>query len=257
MIATLALAASLAAAQAPKEIGVVLMHGKGGSPSKHVSRLASELKGKGFLVDNREMPWSKDREYDVTVSSAEAEVEAALSALRAQGARKVFVAGHSQGGLFALHFGGQHRPDGVIAIVPGGHTGSPMFREKLGPDFEKAQKLLADGKGDKKTGLDDYEGSKGKYLIRTTPAIYVGWFDPDGAMNLVRAAGSVRPDVPVLYVTAKDDYAALQKVAAATRAALPRNPLTEVWEAPSDHLSAPSAAAEEIARWILSVAAAK
>jgi predicted N-acetyltransferase YhbS len=34
------------------------MHGKGGSPTKYVSDLASSLKDEGYLVANLEMPWS-------------------------------------------------------------------------------------------------------------------------------------------------------------------------------------------------------
>jgi len=60
-------------ADAPK-IGIVIMHGKGGSPSKHVADLASALEGKGYLVANLEMPWSGKRDYDATVSAAEEQV---------------------------------------------------------------------------------------------------------------------------------------------------------------------------------------
>ena len=38
--------------------------------------------------------------------------------MRAKGATRLFVAGHSQGGLFAVHYAGQHKVDGVIAIAP-------------------------------------------------------------------------------------------------------------------------------------------
>jgi predicted esterase len=85
------------------------MHGKGGSPTKYVSELASSLEGKGYLVANLEMAWSGRRNYDVSVSAAEKEVELALASLRSKGAQELFVAGHSQGGMFALHFGGNNR----------------------------------------------------------------------------------------------------------------------------------------------------
>ncbi|NNU42411.1 hypothetical protein [Ramlibacter montanisoli] len=96
--ATLAFA-QLAPAQAPAApgIAVVVMHGKGGSPARHVNGLASFLEQRGYLVANLEMPWSGRREYDVPVDAAEKEVDAALDAMRARGAGKVFVAGHSQG----------------------------------------------------------------------------------------------------------------------------------------------------------------
>jgi triacylglycerol esterase/lipase EstA (alpha/beta hydrolase family) len=116
-------------AKAPSSaIGVVVMHGKGGSPAGRVSTLASSLERKGYLVANLEMPWSARREYDVGVDVAESEIEAALASLRAKGANKVFVAGHSQGGLFALgarlpgrllrFHPAEHRLDSLIAAVP-------------------------------------------------------------------------------------------------------------------------------------------
>ena len=87
------------------------MHGKGGRPTGYVANLAQTLEGKGYLVANLEMPWSGRRNYDVTVERGEQEVEAAVAGLRAKGAKKVFVSGHSQGGAFALHMAGRQGID--------------------------------------------------------------------------------------------------------------------------------------------------
>src|SRR5688572_24239061 len=75
------------------------MHGKGGLPDGAVLELALSLAEKKHLVANLEMPWSSRRDYDVDVEAGVKEVQRALEALRAKGASKVFVAGHSQGGL--------------------------------------------------------------------------------------------------------------------------------------------------------------
>jgi len=97
--------AQTAMAQTPlPEIGVVIMHGKRGSPAGVVSNLAFSLEERGYLVANLEMPWSRNREYDVSVAAAENEVDAALRKLRDQGARKVFVIGYSQGGRLCAPF---------------------------------------------------------------------------------------------------------------------------------------------------------
>ncbi|MGH9721424.1 MAG: alpha/beta hydrolase, partial [Bryobacteraceae bacterium] len=101
-------------------IGIVIMHGKGGAPTGYVANLARTLEGKGYLVANLEMPWSGKRNYDVSVERGEQEVETAVADLRARGAKKVFVAGHSQGGAFALHLASKPFADGIIAIAPGG-----------------------------------------------------------------------------------------------------------------------------------------
>jgi pimeloyl-ACP methyl ester carboxylesterase len=236
------------------KIGVVVMHGKGGSPSKHVADLAASLQGQGFLVANLEMPWSGRRDYDVDVGTAVKEVEAALAALRDQGAEKLFVAGHSQGGLFALYFADQHAIAGIIAIAPGGNVASPAFREKLGDALEQARQLVAAGKGAEKTRLFDFEGSRGTYPIATSPASYLSWFDPDGAMNQTKAVRNLNPAVPVLFIAPSGDYPGLQRVKQQMFDALPKHPRSKLYEPDSSHLNAPSASAKEIAAWMTAVA---
>jgi pimeloyl-ACP methyl ester carboxylesterase len=243
-----------AAQSSPPKIGIVIMHGKGGSPTKYVAELASSLEGKGYLVANLEMPWSRRRDYDANVAGAEKEVESALDSLRAKGATNLFVAGHSQGGLFALYFGGKHPVGGIVAIAPGGNVGNPVFREKLGESVEQARKLVADGKGDDKASFLDFEGSKGTYPIVTTPANYLNWFDPDGAMNQSIAVQNVNPKVPVLLIVPKGDSPALLKAKQSMFNALPRNPLTKLYEPDSNHTGAPSASIDEILRWTIEVA---
>lgn len=254
----IAVAPAVVHAQTPaSQVGIVIMHGKGGSPTKHVSELASSLKGDGYLVANLEMPWSGSRNYDVSVGDGVKEVETALAGLRSQGAQKVFVAGHSQGGLFALHAGGKVAVDGVIAIAPGGNVASKVFRAKLGEYVDQARAMIAEGKGDETTRFYDYESSKGAYPISTTPAIYAGWFDPDGAMNQSSAAANVGFGVPVLYVGPTRDYPGLIGIKRMTFAALPENPLHRLYEPDASHLEAPSASRDEIVRWIGDVSSAK
>jgi esterase/lipase len=177
IVVTVVSCSSIAQTPLPR-LGIVIMHGKGGSPTRHVSDLASSLEGKGYLIANLEMPWSGRRNYDVNVSAAEKEVESALDTLRSKGAQKLFVAGHSQGGVFAIYLGTKQSIDGIIAIAPGGNVSNSTFREKLGDSVELARKLIAEGKGDEKTRFSDYEGAKGIYPILTTPSLYLSWFEP-------------------------------------------------------------------------------
>jgi len=251
----LAVSAPVRAQPAPAKLGIVVMHGKGGSPARHVAELAAGLEMKGYLVANIEMPWSGGRSYDVPVAAAESEVEAALAQLRAQGAAHLFVAGHSQGGLFALYFGDRHPVDGIIAIAPGGNVASPSYREKLGEAVSRARELAAAGKADEQTRLLDFEGSKGVYTIWCTPANYLSWFDPDGAMNELKAIKSMDPRVPVLFIAPTGDYPPLRASRQMMFGALPPHPLTRLYEPNSNHLGAPAASIEEIARWTAQVAA--
>lgn len=243
-----------ATAQTPSSgIGTVIMHGKGGTPAKNVANLASSLEEKGYLVANLEMPWSRRRGYDVSVRVAEKEVESALETLRSKGAKKLFVIGHSQGGLFALYFGNKHIIDGIIAIAPGGNVSNRVFHEKLGGSVEQARRLIAEGKGDEKTKFYDYEGMQGISSVTTTPAIYLSWFDPNGAMNQMMAMKTMNPRVPVLYIGPTGDYPALLKAKQPMFDSLPRNSLTKLFEPDSSHLGAPSASIDEIVRWTTGV----
>ena len=234
-------------------VGVVIMHGKGGSPARYVDGLAAFLHENGCAVANLEMPWSGRRNYDVDVAAAEKEVEAALEALRAKGAQKLFVAGHSQGGMFALYFGTRHAVDGIIAIAPGGSTGAPVYRQKLGESLARAKALVAQGKGAEKESFQDFEGGRGTYPVIVAPAVYVTWFDPEGAMNGLIAAKGMKPQTPVLYVAPSGDYPALQRVKGEMFGALPANPLTRLYEPSASHLQAPAASSEEILKWISQV----
>jgi len=245
--------ASFANAQSPKT-GVVIMHGKGGLPDGSVLYLAEFLQSRGDLVANLEMPWSSRRDYDVDSAAALKQVADALDELRAKGATKVFVAGHSQGGGFALYVGGRLSVDGVIAIAPGGNVATPIFRQTVRESLERAEQLVAAGKGAQRERFVDYEGSRGVTPLITNAAAYASWFDPNGAMNQVKSEKSLPSSVPVLYVAPTDDYPGLVKAKRAMFDALPKNPLTKLYEPDSNHMRAPIAAREEIARWIGEVA---
>lgn len=238
------------------QTGIVIMHGKGGSPTaRHMTPFADGLESKGYLVANLEMPWSGRRDYDADVAKAEQEVTAALEVLRSKGAKKVFVAGHSQGGVFALYYASKHPLDGVIAIAPGGSVASKIYLEKVGESVSLARKMIADGKGGERGEFLDYEGSKGTLQVHTTAAIYLTWFDPEGAMNQVKSSKALPPALPVLYIGPSNDYPGLRQIKQSMFSALPGNPLTRLYEPVSDHLGAPRASIDEIIRWTTEVAA--
>ena len=258
LVALLACLAAIAlpvrAQVAPPEVGIVIMHGKGGDPTKLVAGLARWLSSRGYRVANLEMPWSGRRNYDQPVPEAVAEVDAALASLRAQGARKLFVCGHSLGGLFALHYAGERRFDGLIAIAPGGDPGGQFLRQTLGAEVGRARSLAAEGKAGERATFNDYENAKGLYPIETTAAAYLSWFDPEGAMNQARAMAAVDPSIPVLYVVPTNDYPGLLRAKDLFFPRLPRNAKTRLYEPAATHTAAPWESHEEIARWIGEVA---
>lgn len=246
--------AALLAASSPAEIGVVVMHGKGGGPGKYVNGLAAAFEHAGFQVANLNMPWSHKRRYDVTMSGGVEEITRAIDAMRAKGVRKVFVAGHSQGGLFALHYAGVHPVDGVVPIAPGGQVDAASNVANLAPYVEKARQMVSEGHGADMADFAEFESSKGSIPFRTSAAIYLDWFRPDGA-HTTRAFKAVMKGTPVLYVAPTRDYPGLARSRQVLFAALPPHPGTRMYEPDSDHLNAPDAATEEAIRWIREIAA--
>src|SRR5688500_20047890 len=122
----------LAGAANAAEFGVVLLHGKSGSPSRHIASLASALQGKGYLVSTPNMPWAGNRMYDATFEQAMAQIDREFDSLRQKGAKRLVVAGLSMGANAALGYGASREGlTGVIALAPG-HA--PERFAKLGGD---------------------------------------------------------------------------------------------------------------------------
>jgi esterase/lipase len=245
--------APAAAASGGVPLGIVIMHGKGGSPNGWVAPLANYLHDNGYTVENIEMPWSGRRDYDVGVQHADDEVTAAVARLRAQGAKKIFVAGHSEGGAYVLYWGRHHPSDGIIAISPGSGISGPPQQE-IEKYLGRARELVAQGKGDEKTRMMDHEKTKGFYPIITTPKAYVEWFDPKGPMNMMRSIRGWSPDVPLLLISATGDGEPLAKRVDEIYAELPPNPHNHFFRASGSHYEAPFASAKEILRWTEEVA---
>lgn len=247
--------ASAAAQEAPA-VGVVILHGKGGRPEGLTRPLAVNLhQEKGWHVANIEMPWSGRRQYDVDVQSAEEEVSASIKALRQSGASRIFLAGHSQGAVFAIHYATKHPLDGLVLIAAGGSVATPFYRKQIGASVDRARQLVAEGKGKVQGEFEEFEGGKGHWNVRTTAETYLSWFDAGGAMNLMKSAAALPKNLPVLQVTPTGDYPALLRAKQELFDALPAHPLKRLHEPVSNHRNAPRDAAGDIARWIAEVAA--
>ena len=66
-------------ASAADKIGVVVLHGKWGSPGRsYLAGWPNFLEPRGFLVDQPEMPWSRQRTYDKGRRCVVAEIDAAV-----------------------------------------------------------------------------------------------------------------------------------------------------------------------------------
>jgi esterase/lipase len=242
-----------ASSSSSQQIGIVIMHGKGGTPSGWVAPLANYLHDNGYAVENIEMPWSGRRDYDVDVAHADQEIVAAVERLRANGANKVFVAGHSQGGAYVLYWGRHHASDGIIAISPGSGI-SGNAQDEIEKSLGRARELVAQGKGQDKGRFMDHEKTKGFYPVITTANAYLEWFSPGGPMNMMRSIRGWNADVPLLLISATGDGEPLTRRVNELYAILPPNPHNHFYLASGSHYQAPFASAKEILRWMQEVA---
>jgi len=101
LIVALLLFPAAAAAQSSAS-GVILMHGKWGTPDKGIQPVELELRGVGIQVISRAMPWSERRAYDAGFDEVMAQLEPDVAKLRAGGARKIVIGGHSFGANVGL-----------------------------------------------------------------------------------------------------------------------------------------------------------
>src|SRR4051794_4396036 len=86
------------------DLGIVLLHGKGGLPSGYIRELASALQSKGHLVSTPTMPWAKNRIYDASFDEAMQEIDREVNSLRQKGAKLIVIGGHSLGASAALGY---------------------------------------------------------------------------------------------------------------------------------------------------------
>ncbi len=235
------------------QIGVVLLHGNG-KPNAIIEPLRYELASNNILVVHPEMPFSISRHYDKDVLSAVKQVDSAFTKLKAEGATKLFLAGHSKGGVFAIYYATTHKLDGLIAITPGGSASAEMFRKKVGDAVAKAKQMIDAGNGNNDSEFKDYEGSRGVTYLHTSAEAYYSWYNPDGAMNLYLSVRKLPPDLPVLWIVAQRDYPGLRKENIPLYKELPKNPDTRLYQPDSTHKTAPQVSAGKIISWIKHIA---
>ena len=221
-VITLVLAAVLAAAasllvstigspepaQTLHGLGVVYLHGKAGWPGGMNGGIIGELKEEGAVVAAPEMPWSFHRRYDATFDQAMTEIDAAIASVKAEGANRIVLLGHSLGANAAIGYAARHPGlAGVVALAPGHLPEVDNMRSFVSDGVARAQSLIAAGQGNVPHSFPDM--AQGIPLTTTaTPVVYLSWFDPDGPSVIPKNAaiiGAAASPVPLLWVVGKLD----------------------------------------------------
>ena len=235
------------------EVGVVVIHGKWDAPNGHASGLANYLSREGFLVATPEMPWSGKRQYDKGVDGVLAELDKATEELRAKGARKIVLAGHSQGAAGGLYYASQRSVNGVVLIAAGGHPQSKTFIPHYQSSVGEAKALVAQGKSDALVSFSDLNTGNRSRNMRTSARILLDYFDPEGPFNTYDNAEKIKPGTAVLVVIPSRETEGLKKMADSVTKKFPGEVKASQIEVDADHLGAPDAAKSAIRDWMLAL----
>jgi len=235
------------------EVGVVVIHGKWDSPNGHASGLASYLSREGFLVATPEMPWSGKRQYDKGVDGMLAELDKATEELRAKGARKIVLAGHSQGAAGGLCYASQRSVNGVVLIAAGGHPQSKTFISQYQSSVSEAKTLVAQGKSDAQVSFSDLNTGNRSRSLRTSARILLDYFDPEGPFNTFDNAEKIKPGTAVLVVIPGRETEGLKKMADSVKNKFPGEVKASRIEVDADHMNAPDAAKSAVRDWLLAL----
>lgn len=236
-----------AAAQAQSDLGVVVLHGTQGNPGgRPIAPFLQALANASYAVRAPEMCWSGTRIYDAPYPACLHEIDPAITALRAAGARRIVVAGHSRGGNAAIVYGVQH-PElaGVIALAPAANPEDLAHNPAIAASLAQARRMVAAGQGNQRAGFTDNNLGR-NFTVTTTAAIYLSFHEPGGPADFPKLLPDLR--VPIIWVAGSRDP--LQYQAATLFRRLPANPLNQFVQVNADHLGTPQAGIPAVLDWL-------
>ena len=185
--ATAGSSASPVASQAPlSDLGIVLLHGKQGAGGRgNIASLAGALVAAGYRVESPDMCWARPRIYDAPFPECLREIDAAIAALHAAGARRIVVAGQSLGGMATLVYAANHpEVNGAMAFAPAGRPQSLAHNASVAASIAKAQQMLAAHQDAERAGFTDVNNGK-TFPVTTTPAIFLSFAGPGAQTDFV------------------------------------------------------------------------
>ena len=230
-----------------KACAMIVMHGKWGGPRflDGFSRaMAPACEAKSI-----EMPWSGRRAYDAGYPAALQEISAQIKAFRAQGYRRVLLAGHSFGANAALAYMAEiGDADGIIAMAPG-HSPRYMYDSGMVRSaVNEARAAAAGGRAEDKVKLNDM--NQGLRRDFNLPAqVLLSYFEPDGWGHMPATAARFKQAVPFLWVVGNTDplFAAGENFAYAKA---PSHPRSRYLVVTAGHKDTPEVATAQILQWV-------
>jgi pimeloyl-ACP methyl ester carboxylesterase len=245
-----ALIAAPAAAAGLSGVGIVFLHGKGVWPGAFDGGIPAALEADGAVTAAPEMPWSLTRMYGATFDEAMGEIDAAIAGLKAKGATRIVVIGHSLGANAAIGYAARRRGlAAVVAMSPGHLPETEEMRDRTADAIVRARALAASGETSRRIWPDRIQGVP--TVAMASPAAYLSMFDPDGPAVIPRNAAALQ-GVPLLWVVGEfDPIFARGRDYAFARA--PKNARSRYIEVAAGHLAAPRVARTQVVEWLKSL----
>jgi pimeloyl-ACP methyl ester carboxylesterase len=228
----------------------VFLHGKGVWAGAFDGGIPSALEADGAVTAKPEMPWSLFRMYGATYDEAMREIDAAVNGLKAKGASRIVVIGHSLGANAAIGYAARH-PDvaAVVAMSPGHLPETDEMRDRTADALAKARALAVSGETSRRMWPDRVQGIP--TLAMASPTVYLSMFDPNGPAVIPRNAAALQ-GVPLLWVVGESDpIFARGRDYAFARA--PKNARNRYVEVSAGHLAAPWVARSQVVEWLKSL----
>jgi pimeloyl-ACP methyl ester carboxylesterase len=255
VFAVLGLHWHLAQAAEPK-IGVLMLHGKnpGDNSDPNFRPLKRKFEAEGWVVSFPDMPWSSRRYIDGSWDQAMEEISQEVKSLRAKGATKIILVGHSIGAPAALSFAARGGDTQGLVLLAPGHVPSLFYRRPaIRESVEAARALVAEGKGAERGSFNDF--NQGRNLrLAATASNYLSYLDPRSDAEMSLTASRVPAATPVLSVIGDSDPL-FPSIRAYYVDKLPAHANSRLLEVKGTHLSTPEVAFAEVLVWMKSVIA--
>lgn len=230
--------------------GIVFLHGKGVWAGAFDGGIPAALEAEGAVAASPDMPWSLWRMYGTTYEDAMREIDAAVAGLKAKGAIRIVIIGHSLGANAAIGYAARRREvAAVVALSPGHLPETAEMRARTAEAIVQARALVAAGDQSRHIWPDRVQGIP--TWATASPAVYLSMFDPDGPAVIPKNAAALH-GTPLLWVVGESDpIFARGRDYAFSHA--PRNPKSRYIEVSAGHLTTPRAARAQVVEWVESL----
>jgi len=229
--------------------GVLLMHGKGGTPSKTWVNFQKAFEQEGFTVIAKEMPWSQNRYIDKTYEDSLDEVKESIKELQEKGLKHIVLIGHSMGANVAIAYGSLYPLDALVALAPG-HNPNRMA-SYFKPSLDVAKSMMDEGKGASVASFADTNVGK-QFMKEMRADIYYSFFSPEGLSAMEIRAKYIPSTLPVLYIAGRQDPLS-EKNGTRTFDAMPKTSKSRYTIVDANHFGVVNTSTEEVINWLNSL----